>query len=394
MKYKEMLEAALKAAREIALKAKNEGRPLTAYEVKTFDEHMAKAEEARTKLKEIEESDALFQRVAALDESKKSGSTTAAGQVLSFRGMGRQLKAYMAEHGGFNVKALISTGSTPALAETITSPVVQAKPATGLLDLLPVKFLEGTDEYSYLQQVTRENNAAPVAAGALKPTSVYTMRRVTDHLQVIAHLTEPIPEYWLKDNDSLSQFVSGELGYGLQVAVEDEVLNGDGSNILDGTDVVGQHLNGLLNASGIQTQAYNTSQIRTVRSAITKVEVLGYTASGLVLNPLDWEAIETAADGEDRYFLTPDGSPVDRAARRLWGVPVALSIKVTQGTGVLVSETADGPAAAVVADKNIYTQWGLVGDDFARNQIRARNEGRFGIEVFRPSGVVEIDLAA
>lgn|GEM_PF-6012768 len=30
----------------------------------------------------------------------------------------------------------------------------------------------------------------------------------------------------------------------------------------------------------------------------------------------------------------------------------------------------------------------------SRNQIRARYEGRFGVEVYRPTGVVEIDLAA
>lgn len=88
--------------------------------------------------------------------------------------------------------------------------------------------------------------------------------------------------------------------------------------------------------------------------------------------------------------MTPEGSPVDRAARRLWGVPVAVTTQVAQGAGVLVS---DG-AAQVVTDGRTNMQWGRQNDDFSRNQLRARFEGRFGLETLRPTGVVEIDLAA
>lgn len=393
MNWKQTLEAALKAARDIAQKARDENRALTALETKTFDEHMAKANQARAKLAEIGEADARFKALADIDDSfdPLGGNgmdgpgfaypTAKAGQVLTFKGLADQVKANMANRGGFRIKALLGADSQVTPAQTLTSPVVQGKPATGLLDLLPVRFLEGGDEYSYLTQTTRTNNAAPVAAGALKPTSVYTLTRVSRKLEVIAHLSEPIPEHWLADEPALRQFVTDEMAYGLQVAVEAQVLNGDGET---------PNLLGVLETSGIQVQAYNTSQIRTVRSAITKVETLGYQAGGLALNPLDWEAIETAADGEDRYFLTPEGSPVDRAARRLWGVPVALTTQVTQGTGVLLSEGSVG----IVSDRLTNMQWGRVGDDFARNQVRARFEGRFGVECFHPIGVVSIALEA
>lgn len=381
MNYKEMLETALKSARDIAQKAKDDNRSLTPNEAKAFDAHMAKADEARGKLKEIEESDRRFEQLSAMDGGRSKG-----GQVLSFQGLARQLKASMEERGGFRVKALIATDSQVTQAQTLVSPVAQAQPATSLLDLLPVRFLDGGDEYSYLTQVTRTNNAAPVARGALKPTSVYTLERVSRKLQVIAHLSEPIPEHWLADEPALNQFVTGEMGYGLQLAVEDQALNGNGTE---------PNLLGLLQVSGIQTQAFNNSQIRTVRSAITKVEVLGYVASGLALHPLDWEAIETTEDGNDRYLMGNEGSPVDRAARRLWGVPVALTTKVTQGSGVLLTKDVNGQdSAGLVADRHISTQWGRVGDDFSRNQVRARVEGRFGVEVLRPTGVVAIDLAA
>lgn len=59
MDYKEMLEASLKAARDIAQKASIRGRNLTPTEAGQVNEHPAKADEVPAKLKEIEASDAL-----------------------------------------------------------------------------------------------------------------------------------------------------------------------------------------------------------------------------------------------------------------------------------------------------------------------------------------------
>lgn len=255
------------------------------------------------------------------------------------------------------------------------------QPATGLLDLLPVRVLDGGSEYTHLPRTTRTTNAAPVATGAQKPESVYSMKRASRSLGVISHLREPIPGYWLKDSKDLAQFIANEMGYGIQLAAEDQVMNGNGTS---------PNLLGLLAVSGIQSQAFNTTQVLTVRSAITKVEILGHTASGLALNPMDWESLETASDAEHRFHLTPGRNPVDRAARRLWGIPVALTTKVTQGSSVLLS---DG-AAGIVTDSRMSFETGRVGDDFSHNQVRARVEGRFGVEVFHPTGVGEIDLSA
>lgn len=46
------------------------------------------------------------------------------------------------------------------------------------------------ENFSYLRQTVRTNNAAPVATGALKPTSISTLARVESRLRVIAHLSD------------------------------------------------------------------------------------------------------------------------------------------------------------------------------------------------------------
>ena len=200
------------------------------------------------------------------------GGTPKGSNRLSFKGMAGALARSIQPDG---VKALAPSGAAVVGQEFTADPVALGKPALSLLDVIPV-VTHSAPEISYLRQTTRTNNAAVVAAGALKPTSVYTVTRIENSLQMIAHLSEGIPRHWLLDNSSLEQFLAGELEFGLQTAVEAKVL----------TDVNA--------ASGIQTQTYATSVLATLRKGITKLEQAGYTASAFVLTPADWEGVELA----------------------------------------------------------------------------------------------------
>jgi hypothetical protein len=108
-----------------------------------------------------------------------------------------------------------------------------------------------------------------VPEGSVKQTSTYTLVRIEDKLDVVAHLSEAIPRFWIADNAALEAFLRSELEYGLQLAVEAMIV----------ADVAG--------TSGIQTQPYSTSVLETVRKSLTKLETQGYTPSSIALNPLD-----------------------------------------------------------------------------------------------------------
>ena len=230
-----------------------------------------------------------------------------------------------------------------------------------------------TPEISYLRQTTRTNNAAVVAAGALKPTSVYTVTRIENSLQVIAHLSEGIPRHWLLDNSSLEQFLAGELEFGLQTAVEAKVL----------TDV---------NAtSGIQTQTYATSVLATLRKGMTKLEQAGYTASAFVLTPADWEGVELALSSQ--AAIEHLSLPYDPATRRLFGVPVTTSNAQAAGVGHVI---ASGAVALDTDNRGVDVQWSenATADSFGKNLVFARCESRYATSVFSPLGVVSLDLTA
>lgn len=282
----------------------------------------------------------------------------------------------------------VSSQDTKALgtlvfpAEVTTLPIAAGQPATSLLDVIPVNVLpNGMRAFHYLRQTTRTNNAAPVAPGALKPTSVYTLTPASGEIRPIAHLSEPLNIYDLNDSPSVVQFLHNELRYGLSLAVTNQVLNGTG---------VAPQIEGIGTIAGTQSQPFVTDRILTARSAITKLEINGLTGAAFVLHPNDWEAVETAKATGGEFLLETSGAPVDRVERRLWGVRVVLDTSITAGTAWLIAEDS----LVLQTDGEVRVEWAPAADDFTKNLIRARCEGRFGLQVNRPLGLVELDLTA
>jgi hypothetical protein len=107
-------------------------------------------------------------------------------------------------------------------------------------------------------------------------------------------------------------------------------------------------------------------------------------SSSIWVNPNDFEGIELAlstVNAVDHLSL-----PFDAAARRLWGTPLVVSTAAA-GTSYSVAAGAvglntDGRGAELTWSKTSNA------DDWSKNLIRARCEGRFATSVFAPLGVV------
>jgi len=382
---------ALAAGEKIINEAKVANRDLTESEVTEIKGHLATVDRIDAKEQRSHETGALLDQITRVSgETYFRDGTTQPAPAQTMPLYGDALKSaaspvVSAMRGGATsgTKALAPSGTT--LTDIpLTGPYAMPGPAPSLFAVLTAEPDEST--FSYLRQTTRTNNAAPVASGALKPTSVYGLTPVEDRLRVIAHVSEPIDRFWLDDSASLRQFVTSELLAGLADAVEGQILSGDG---------LGENLTGLLNTSGIQVQAFTADPVHTARAALTKAQTVGPVGTGemyFVLNPADWEAVETysASTGE---FLLQSGQrqiPVSLADRLLWGQRVVLSNRMTAGTGLLVQRDA----VTLKRDRaGIRVDWSeAVGDDFSKNVLRARCEGRFGLAVTAPLGVVKLTL--
>jgi len=286
----------------------------------------------------------------------------------------------------FGFKALVPSGSV--VVPSLTAGIVRtADRPRSLLQVIPSTGLQGTDQYSYLRETVRTHAAAPVATGATKPTSVYSVARVDATVKTIAHLSERIPRQTLADANLLQSYVEGSLREGVELALEDQIVNGTG---------VGENILGIDATPTIQQQAFSANIVTTARKAVTKLEGVNIAGGTFVLAPADWESVELYADTNGQYMLG-DSLPVDRAQRRLWGLPVVTSTTLTAGKGFLVdfrgsTQLWEREGVRVDWSENTYDAVAAV-TDFERNLIRFRAEGRWGFAVTRPAGVVEIDTA-
>lgn len=382
MNLKQQRAAILKAALDITAAAKAAGRDLTPAEANEVQAKISEVEALDKTIAKATESDAQMQQLAAMGAVKGKGqhgylNLTAAGR----KSFGHRAADMMRDLSG--TKSLMPAGEVATAIEvSVSSPIAEGRPLPGLLAALPAIQHIGP-RYRYLRQTLRANAAAAVAPGQVKPTTAIGLTPITNDLAVIAHLTEPIDKFLLEDSTALVQFVGDELLYGLTVAVESQVLVGDG---------VDANMTGLLNTSGIQVQtAIAGDLLGTLRQAVTKLESVGHMPGVWALNPSDWERIELSkASGSGQYLF--EAGPIDRAARKLWGVPVAISSAVPLGTAGLI----DLASVAIDTDTaGVRIQWSeSVGDDFSRNQIRARCEGRFNVSVFQGMGLCKVNLPA
>ena len=78
------------------------------------------------------------------------------------------------------------------------------------------------------------------------------------------------------------------------------------------------------------------------------------------------------------------GAPIDPIARRVWGVPVVLQSGLGDDVGLIIAQDA----VSVDYDGAVEVKWSdAVSDAFAKNQVRCRVEGRFGVSINQPGAV-------
>lgn len=180
------LQPDLDRVHDIYEKAEQEKRGLTVDEQAICGPIVAKAKSKA--LRQIRSEDEI--RSIA-----KNLASEANGRRLTFKGMGSKVATLLLGPDG--TKALAPSGAAVVGQEFEADPIALGRVATGLLDVLPVK-QHSSPEFSYMLQGTRTNNAAVVAAGAVKPTSPLGLVKVDKSLSVIAHLSEGVPRYWLR----------------------------------------------------------------------------------------------------------------------------------------------------------------------------------------------------
>lgn len=367
------------------------------------------------------------------DDADKLNDDALAGSTKGFRGRrtkslgeyfteSKQFKSAMSQFGGGGVgsgqrfslaapmpvqgglKALIGTdpGGDESGAGTLwdaeRKPTVQATwPELNLRNLVTVG-QTSSDAVTYARILRAgagsTNNAAGVpeavttaavgsgdpavtpAQAGVKPESALAFQKVTAPVITLAHWV-PATKKALSDAGQLRTLIDNFLRRGLEQELERQMLLGDES--------AGEEFDGLVNTDGIQTQAFDTNILATVRKAITKVRTYG-RPTGVLVSPGTAERIDLLQMSTGQYF---GGGPFGPSNPTIWRQPI-VEVPGLDDNTVLVGDFT----TAVVWDREdaAITATDSHEDFFTRNLVAILAESRAAFGVLDPALICSVDV--
>lgn len=205
---------------------------------------------------------------------------------------------------------------------------------------------------------------------------------VTVPVRTVAHWV-PASRQVLSDAPMLQGIIDSELAYGLQLESDDQLLNGDGT---------GQNLTGILQDSdindvgelavGTDPEDVPAAMIDHIRAAVTECQVNEYyNINGLVLNPADWQILETAK-ATDGHYLLMAFAPTAGETPTVWRVPVIVTNAMPENSFLLGDWTL-GAQRYVREGVDIRVSESHA-DYFVRNGVAILAEERYCLGISRP----------
>jgi len=410
----EQRAAAHKSAGDIFAGAKAAGRSLNDEENVLVKKFLDEVDDLDLQIKKANESEMLVKRLGGLAPQQELPAAQTLGEqpakslgehFVKSVGGENAFRAFKSgavrnlvadEWAGFHVKAntdpnAVGTSFGQVLTD-VDRTIVRGFRRPVVSDILGSGAISGTS-VTYYTEGGVEGSFATVAETAQKPQMHFVNPTpVTDKLTKIAAWWD-ISDEMVEDLPYFVSEINNRGTYLLSLAEESQLLYGDGT---------GTNLTGLVNRSGIQTEAQGATADNaqdTIFRAMTKVSTAtGLTADAVVINPADYQTLRLAKDGNNQYygggyFYQPygeDNQPVGAGTPALWGLRTIISPAVAAKT-VLVG--------AFQASTTVYRKGGVrvetTNSDlgkFTKNIITTRIEERLALAVRIPLGIVKVTL--
>lgn len=300
-----------------------------------------------------------------------------------YQGRGEKGSRFSVDAGIMNATLTETTGGAGAVVPTYqTTPVNILFRRLVVADLFPQGSIDG-NTLIYVKESTVTNAAAAVAEGAAKPASDLNLVQVTETVKKIA-TTLKVTDEMFDDQPAMRSYVDARLSLFVQLAEEDQLLNGSGT---------GANMTGILNRSGKQTAVavgatpVETKRADSIYNQITQIRANAFLEpDAIVIHPTDWQTIRLNKDANFQYF---GGGPFTGAygngavaSDSLWGLRVVVTPAMTVGTALV---------GAFAAGAQVFRKGGLRvemtnsnEDDFLKNLVAIRAEERLALAVYRP----------
>lgn len=215
--------------------------------------------------------------------------------------------------------------------------------------------------------------------GTLKPNMKVTLENVVAPVITVAHGVSASKQV-LADAPRLQSFIDMKLMDGLGVAEDFQLIYGGG-----GSDQLSGMWGAAAGSFNWSTMAFGSTKVDAIRRAMRIVRMSNYRATGVILNPVEWEEIETSKASDGHYLYTVRATPM---GPQLWGIAVAETTAIKEGEALvgafgLAAQLHDRMAGNVT----IFDQH----EDYAaRNMLYMLAEERLALEISRPSGLCKI----
>jgi len=230
----------------------------------------------------------------------------------------------------------------------------------------------------YMVETTFTNAAAAVAEGAAKPESALAFDQRTDPVSKIAHWL-PVTEELLEDVPAISSYIDARLTLGVQLAEEDQLLNGNGTppNIMGVMNRAGLAAPVARNGAATPPETNADAILRQITAIATSAFVY---PDGIVMNPANWFTVATSKDAQGQYFGGGPFSSLPTAS--LWGTPVAITPSIVANTALV---GAFGTMTQVFRKGGIRVEASNSHQDFfIKNLVAIRAEERLALACYRP----------
>ncbi len=254
------------------------------------------------------------------------------------------------------------------LVDAVTRPIQ-------VLDIIPTGTVDQA-AYVYMLETTRTHNAAETAEGGTYNESVFeltetskTVRKITDSV--------PVTDEQLEDVSAAQSYLDMRIRFGVRQRLDNQVLNGDDN---------APNLGGILNESGIQTQAKGADPVPDAfYKAMTKIRVTGRAnPTAHVMHPNDWQTIRLLRTVDGVYIW---GNPSEAGPERLWGLPVVQADSIAENTG-LVGAFAD--FCQLFERRGLMVEVGFTGSQFVEGKQTIRASLRVVLAIYRPAAFATV----
>lgn len=216
----------------------------------------------------------------------------------------------------------------------------------------------------WVEKTNPQGQAAMTPEGGLKPlisfeikTNESFARKVTDKIKVSTEM--------LDDIDFIAGEIENELKYQVDIAVDNQLLTGDGT---------GNNLKGITRYAGL----YVLTTVKTtgtpndadaIRAGIAQIKTLNFNANYAFINPVDGANMDLTKNTQGSYIIPPFQSS---NGLTIAGVTVVESNQMPQGQVLL----GDMSKFVVRNYKAFSIQYGWVNDDFELNLVTIIGERR------------------